>query len=528
MRSRHSFGIAWAVMLGIATMLGAGAANAVLDADEPGPAVVYAKEALLSTSTLAASDANDTRTYYRVANDVAPAATDADAVLDIDMRVTIAASSTPIFLRYDLENMVLGENSTAANFKKRPDDDNDAGLRSDISMGEVLYGGEAGGKYVVYAAHEEILDSVTLDNLSLDEGEAAIFAPVSLGILPDTPGSITVSLYTDADDALRGTGDPEQKMRLDEAVKVSPSLETLIDHTVQTADIDTGFTAFLGRRTSIPGGEHTVVLGALGVSVADGALKPESSQQAGLSDVLTIDTNDGDPPGGTVEIEGDFTFGTFEVWAGNPACSDIGLDTPTPAANKIPLVPNPAETRASLSLAGGPAFNAFVHPDNASGLCVTIPTGNSKVIREGRYHAKVAFDAVAGAAFPPATVSGLAGEIDRLNTVVHVPYLTTYPGHSNRIIITNRAQWDIVYDITYTPEAGTTATPGPDSTGTVMSKSTRVLSVAGGSVVTLTGKTKRTAATIGVTGSKRDTQVSTVIVNREDGSTDTVVYVPAE
>ena len=514
--------VAGAAMLGIGAVLAAGSARAELDADAGTGSVTYAKEAL--TTTVSAGDPNDTGTYYVVTNDVPPGNTTvANAALDVDMTVPVQVSAAlGVYLRYDLQNMVFGAALGPDSFVERWTDDTRTG-----SVGAVASGGDAGDPFVVYAVNPPV-DSLQPPDLALND--TAVLAPGSLGIMPDAPGSITVSVYTSAEEAFAGAGTPLKRKKLENVVKTTSGVMTRITHTTATADVDTGFTSLLGT-----GNGTARPLGSLQVSVANGALDA-SSGTVTLDELFDVDLTDQTAfQGGTVKLTGDFSIGIFHTDS-SPGCAStpgIGTDDyfrfDTSGFASGPVLDS-SKSQATLPV-------VFFTGNNADFLCVTIPFGNADAIPAGRYDAEVEFNVAAatgdnptppGSVFAPATVTGVIGEIDRGATTAHIPYLTTYAGYNNRIVITNRGNRDIDYTITYTPEAGTTATPGTDSKGMVAKSSTRVLSLSGGDVVTLSGSTMRTAATVELAGTAREVQVSTVIVNLEDGSTDTVVYMVEE
>ena len=519
MSSRHTLRVAGAAMLGIGALLAANSAHAVIDIDSPGSAVVYAKETLgvAPSAAVPAVDSADTKKYYSAVNNVAATETTAGGVLDFDMKVPVGVSATlGVYIRYDLENMVFGEVLGTNNIRQR-----ETGGTRTASVGSVSSGGEAGGTYVVFA--------LSSTGTVLPVNGIATLALTSLGITGDMPGSITAAVYTSFSDAVRNEGSPLKRKTAENVVKPMSGVMTQITPTKLTADVDTGFTSLLPK-PSVVGSEQVVPLGAIRVSVVAGALDAGDSTVAAISDVILIDdVADGDPPGGSVKITGDFSVGTFQAFAGDPICVITG-DTATPAASRIAPELNSTKTEATwAALATAAPVSTFVSA-NASAICMTVPAGNDMAIPESMYMAEVKLNAPTGAVFAPASpVTGKVGEIDRGGTTVHIPYLTTSEKHNNRIVITNRGSRDIDYTITYTTETGTTATPGTDSTGMVMKNSTKVLSMASGNVVTLGGgstSTRRTAAEVTLSAAPSEVQVATVIVNREDGSTDTVVYMP--
>ena len=144
------------------------------------------------------------------------------------------------------------------------------------------------------------------------------------------------------------------------------------------------------------------------------------------------------------------------------------------------------------------------------------------VIPETTIAAATAFTANTTAQFAPAALAETTiGSIERNGTTVRLPYLTTYEGYNQRLIIVNRGSVAADYELTFTTEDGTEAAPGHMAEGMVAAGKTLVIPV--GDAVTMTGRS-RTSATLAVVAPNHLVDVATTIVNIEDGSTDTVTY----
>ena len=145
MLSRKTLGVAGAAMLGTLALMATNVANAVIVAGGDGThtAVKIAKEGLLDTAT----HTEDEVEYYLVSN--------AGNALDLAGNTILApTSSLPIYLRYELENMVLG-----------------------AAIADASVGGGVGADFVV---------------MSYNTGTGGVsrtVQPTSLGVLPDMPGS---------------------------------------------------------------------------------------------------------------------------------------------------------------------------------------------------------------------------------------------------------------------------------------------------------------------------------------------------
>ena len=153
-------------------------------------------------------------------------------------------------------------------------------------------------------------------------------------------------------------------------------------------------------------------------------------------------------------------------------------------------------------------------------LCVTVAPTNAERIEPGTYEADVNLAASnANMPFAPMGVSdATVGTIRHDGTSVSIPYLTSYDGYTQRIIIVNRNKADVAYKLTFHTEGDGTADPMYIE-GMAMGSMTTVMKVA--DIVTLMNPT-RASATLDIVSSPRMVDVSTTMVNKMDQSTDTV------
>ena len=137
----------------------------------------------------------------------------------------------------------------------------------------------------------------------------------------------------------------------------------------------------------------------------------------------------------------------------------------------------------------------------------------------GAYTAMASYKALDMAANGPMGMERMLGEINRDGTTVRIPFVTTYDGYNQRIVFVNRGG-EVRYEIEFEPEEGTMADPmdmeGMLPVGTTMMRAT--------DIVTLTGVSKRSAASIIIEAQPHTIDVATVTVNKSVGSTDTVIY----
>ena len=129
--------------------------------------------------------------------------------------------------------------------------------------------------------------------------------------------------------------------------------------------------------------------------------------------------------------------------------------------------------------------------------------------------------------------SGPIGSIRRDGASVEIAYLTTSEKHNQRLIVVNRGTRPImITDIQFQAEAGTDvelsalamAAAGTDA-AMIPGGETRVISMGGDlGMLNITGKTRRTAATLSFNGVAEKISVATTQVNLSDSSTDTVMW----
>ena len=131
------------------------------------------------------------------------------------------------------------------------------------------------------------------------------------------------------------------------------------------------------------------------------------------------------------------------------------------------------------------------------------------------------YTGVTDAAFPPMGGTHDLAMIERDGATVHIPFLSLAAKFNHRILIRNHSSQDVDYNITFSPEAGTTATPGPMASGTVGGGELKVLSAS--EVVSLEGKS-RTAATLTAPIAGEMLEVSTSLANRNTGDVDTETF----
>jgi hypothetical protein len=432
-------------------------ANAVIVAggDATHAAVKIAKEGLLDTAT--ATHTKEETKYYLVSN--------AGNALDLAGKTTLApTTSLPIYLRFALENMVLG-----------------------ATIPNAAAGGGVGDDFVV------------MQYTSNTGGESRAVAPGSLGVLPDMPGSLTVTAHVSALDALRGTDAIDTTPQMaEDAVMVVDGIAEKGTSSMTVADVASGFTAFLTEE----GGAVSSTLAAIGMLEIESRMSVivQAGTAATSPDDLLADT---DPI--TVTYKGDFSEHAYTLNTAMNCATDTEEESSV-NADMTELTPDS-------------------QPDGAATvmhyLCVMVSDENMMRITEEPFTATVKYAALENAAFPRMEMTEEIGFIDRNGTTVHIPYMTTFDGYNQRIVLSNRSSTDAPYEISFRPETGVIATPKDMANGTLKANSTITYKATD---LVMLEEGSRTAATIDVVARPDDIDVASVIVNTVSRDTDTVVH----
>ena len=158
-------------------------------------------------------------------------------------------------------------------------------------------------------------------------------------------------------------------------------------------------------------------------------------------------------------------------------------------------------------------------------LCLEVD-GETKIPDTDAYRATVDFTGISGAAFPPADEEIVLAGLTRDGSTVQIPYLTTFSGYNQRLVMRNRWNRAVPYTIIFQAESGITVDPlsveGMLEPGTTMMRVSDLLE-GDDAPATITGG-NRTAATIEMDINPGHLDVATVQVNRSTGGTDTVVH----
>lgn len=384
-----------------------------------------------------------------------------------------------IFVRFDLDNMAWDKALPAT------------AITSNLVDLTVEAGGARGGNWVVRSmAPDLVVPPTQRVFLSLNR---------SLAIRPGFPGTIRMTVYVNLADALAARNPLVSKSQTTFAT--ARSLRQVVTPRTVTATVASGFAKLAAA------GSNTI--GTLSIAIGGGSNGPT---HYGVPDRIEIDTfaevaqagNVATGRGSLVTFKGDFSVGAFLSSTGaTPSCGTQPLTTRDAQGNVVDKLTVPAGA-------------------GVTSLCINVPATNTAAIPHGEYTVAVDYQGLTNAAFPPEDLAETTiGRIRHDGTRVQVPFLTTYSGYSQRVIIVNRNRVPVSYAFGFTAEDGVTATPGQMAQGVVPPESRMMLRAT--DIVNLAGKT-RTAATLNIVATPGSVDVATFQVNMADKGTDTVLF----
>lgn len=416
-----------------------------------------------------------------------------------------------------------------------------------------LSSGGMGMNFVVFELGEVAAATMELVGIRIEgDGTATVDAPGNdVGINAGASAiSVAVAAYTNPDDALDEVGSSSTFAGSGAIIHSQSGLEVAFKPAAPapTSEVGEGFLEFSGPWAAAEGGQARV--GWLVTRENESAVL--NLRHAATGDTLATETAVILPAAESVrwEINGALDFGAFHVLAesftGTMAdplvtpenalarCLAGAPDSPDRGMNVVDgegelLIGEDGALPAGVNA----AYTPWLGP-NAYLFCVNVnrmgeDAGNSVQIPNAAYTAKayIRTNAVA----PPRMVGeGDLGSIMRNGATVQVSYLTTSEKHNQRLIITNRGRLPIaITDIQFQTEDGTEASlsdlalaaAGTDA-GLIGPGETAVHSVK--KMLSITGDTARTAATISFNGVATNVSVATTQVNLSDSSTDTVMW----
>ena len=315
-------------------------------------------------------------------------------------------------------------------------------------------------------------------------------------------------------------------------LKAVSGVASSITSATLTADVETGFLWFVNPDAATRASAPNVSRAKLGTVQAQPDIDG-SALDAGDGSTVAAEDVIHSTAGVTIKVEGDFSVGAFalaaftesaapddRITSKDSATCPATLQGTKTAPGKGNLVPSKADpTMATLSDLGPGIYQLCVEVDTAGAQTNTMP------IPAGEYTATVSARATNGANDPYVEEnSAKVGEIMRNGATANVSYLTTSEKHNQRLIIVNRSSRPIMMtDATFQTEDGTEADlvegAAAGAIGAGESVTYRV-----GDIVSITGNSRRAAASLSFNGSAANVSVATTQVNLEDSSTDTVMW----
>lgn len=395
---------------------------------------------------------------------------------------TGVSNSDQLFIRADLAG--------GAKF-----DENPTYASANFAAVSIAQGG-AGAAYVIFTS------TATADSSIADDATIGITDVTVPGT--SVASGITVCTYETLSQAVNQTGALGCDSFAGYLSMVSGLVTTVTPFT-QTASVNDDFMMFLGGTVNVPR-----PLGTLSVAARANTLDATSGAQVALTDMIATGANVS--VDSVVTYTGDFSFGQFTsqdtVNGGTGNCEGTAIAF-TEVVNNV--------VQASLSAPLGTAFNNPAGSVNLGTLCVAVDGTDSIPITD--YTVSVDFRGLTNHPAPTDIGATASGSIVRDGTEIEVDYLTTFSSYNQRIVLTNRGNRDYAYEMTFTTEAGVTATPGAAATGVV--KAGEVLVVRTSDAVTFTGGT-RGSGVIRIPATTGTVDAAVTQVNLSDGGTDTV------
>ena len=420
-----------------------------------------------------------------------------------------ADSGRTLFLRYDLENAVFFNGSHVA------DGFTTQTTRWIVGQGELLPGEfptlEAGGHGQNYIVESTFPVS---GGAGFTQDQIIGFDLTGIAILPEKPVSLTYTVYLGLGDALQGRN-PVVTKKADNIINSGRAFRHDAAQATVSTTITSGFTQLANPFAD---GSHwlgslfTYIFPADRGADSGGAFRhahPPTNTfiVRRLSEIAKI----GDR-GSTITLRGDFSIGNFTA--------STSWDTSLP---ERPLITREnGKVLEKVTIAAPDSIPVWL--STFFQLYVFPPADNTTPIPEGDYTIAVDYEGLPNRAFPPLDLAEtVIGRIRREGTRVQIPYLTTFSGYRQKVVIVNRSTRPVSYTFKFVAEDGVTATPGAMAEGVVPAQDRAVLKAA--DIVSLEGKT-RTAATLIMAAENGTVDVATTTVNMEDKGTDTVVLEP--
>ena len=389
---------------------------------------------------------------------------------------------------------------------------------------DVATGGAVGDKMVVYR--------LTAGSIS---GATSVLNVTAGFAVSEGGGSATLTMTNQTLASLNIGGVDGSAVHSGNVIKVASALKETPMASDLTAEVVSSFKKFAGGMTVGHVGSLTV-----GIESHRIATDSDGSVVANLEDILQNAVTE-DAPDSTVSFMGDFSFaskvfahGDDDCGADDETAGDPGAGTDTDLASDetdIRMMEGEGDdavvTNTTMAVSLDATDNGGENPSWMNYLCIMVQGDDTDDMDAPRipdtdaYTAMGSYKALEDAANGPTGTERMLGEINRDGTTAHIPYMTTYEGYNQRIVLSNRSSADAPYEMTFRPEVGVTAVRSDMAEGTLMGNTTVTFRTS--DLVTLTGGA-RTAATIILEAQPKNIDVTSVIVNKVSQDTDTVVH----
>ena len=434
---------------------------------------------------------------------------------------------------FTLQNMVFHDAQlvTGALTRTAPPTTDAPTPSPDVDWFVVSRGGAPGDNFVMFVKTDVVDQDIGAKDMLTLTAKFAVTA--------DGPGGITRTVTNKA--LSTGTGLAVTMTHVNaDAVKVARALKVTAapPTAVPQADASDDFMSFTGTSTTRM---LRASLGTLTVNVESGLrdARVESDTATGDTDDMVdttmvtltgpkdatdadLATNDGNlgivatgtltsastAAGSAVTFSGDYSFlKTLALSDTKDDCSGTLTEIRKPSEDDRTILTDMTMPMAAGEFMGGKT------------LCVVVD-GDTAIPETEAYMATTEFKGPALNMFPPMGGMHTLAAISRGGTTVHIPYLTTYDGYNQRLILRNRSGREASYTVEFVTEDGITASPASYSG---MIPANEVMMTRIQDIVTLEGGS-RTAATVTSNAAKGSLDVATTLVNKEDRSTDTETH----
>ena len=493
MLSKTPFRIAGAAMLGTVAFLGTNAAYAIKINGGDDPAT-YARETVVDTGAI---DQDGTK-YYNLMKDHT-----LRAPLGVGARAADDWSVAFAFTGMVLSDILVGGALELCTAPGTDEDINDSTCGVFGTAPTVISGGGKGqdnATFLITNAAVSAQQGVELTAKFAISGDSADAAMVVTNI---TLANLQLGTFTE-DESRSGV------------IKLASAIDETPMPTDVTTTVASSFKQFMGDTTDDDMSVANV--GSFMVSFKTEHLNASNDTNngavEGLGDLVdTSNTTGANPrPNSTVTFMGDFSFASM-VHVDTAAACDTGSPTDLLMRDDEDMV---SDTTMTMPV----NVTTF---ETAQNLCITVDTSDEdadvRIMATDPYMAVASYKQVTDRAFEPMGADNALGRIKRDGTTVHIPYMTTAEMYNHRIVLSNRGSIDADFSIEFRPESGVMASDTYE--GTLEKNSTVTMKAI--DVVTLTGGS-RTAATITLEATPMNIDVTSVIVNKDSGDTDTVVH----